>query len=98
RFSRDWSSDVCSSDLTDESGTEGEGSSKAGTAEGEPQQGGTLVYGIDAPPEGLFSSAFYGIATDAEVIDLFDEALISYNENLERSEERRVGEESRCRR
>lgn len=51
--------------------------------EGEPQTGGTLVYGIDAPPEGLFSSAFYGIATDAEVIDLFDEGLISFNENLE---------------
>ena len=54
-----------------------------GTAEGEPQTGGTLVYGIDAPPEGLFSSAFYGIATDAEVIALFDEPLIDYNENLE---------------
>lgn len=52
-------------------------------ADGEPQQGGTLVYGIDAPPEGLFSSAFYGIATDAEVIGLFDESLINYNENLE---------------
>ncbi|MFC4712660.1 oligopeptide ABC transporter substrate-binding protein [Planococcus dechangensis] len=72
-----------SDDTTSESGSEGEGSSEEGAAEGEPQQGGTLVYGLDAPPEGLFSSAFYGIATDAEVIDLFDEALISYNENLE---------------
>lgn len=71
-----------SDDASNESGSEGEGSSE-GTAEGEPQKGGTLVYGLDAPPEGLFSSAFYGIATDAEVIDLFDEALISYNENLE---------------
>ena len=53
------------------------------TADGEPQQGGTLVYGIDAPPEGLFSTAFYGIATDFEVIELFDESLINYNENLE---------------
>ncbi|MGM0897749.1 MAG: oligopeptide ABC transporter substrate-binding protein [Bacillota bacterium] len=71
-----------SDDASSESGTEGEGSSE-GAAEGEPQQGGTLVYGLDAPPEGLFSSAFYGIATDFEVIELFDEALINYNENLE---------------
>ena len=56
---------------------------EAEAADGEPQQGGTLVYGIDAPPEGLFNPAFYGIATDAEVIDLFDESLINYNENLE---------------
>ncbi|MEZ0482409.1 oligopeptide ABC transporter substrate-binding protein [Planococcus sp. SSTMD024] len=68
-------------DASNESGSEGEGSE--GAAEGEPQKGGTLVYGLDAPPEGLFSSAFYGIATDFEVIELFDEALINYNENLE---------------
>lgn len=49
----------------------------------EPAEGGTLVYGLDASPEGLYSSAFYGIATDAEVIALFDEPLIDYNENLE---------------
>ncbi|MFP3322303.1 ABC transporter substrate-binding protein [Planococcus sp. SIMBA_160] len=61
-----------------------ESSSEGGSSsDGEPQEGGTLVYGLDAPPEGLFSSAFYGIATDFEVIELFDEALISYNENLE---------------
>ena len=58
-------------------------SKDSATAEGEPQKGGTMVYGIDAPPEGLFNSAFYGIATDAEVIDLFDEPLINYNEKLE---------------
>lgn len=48
-----------------------------------PVKGGTLVYGIDAVPEGIFSSAFYGIATDKQVLDFFDEALISYDENLE---------------
>jgi len=68
-------------DASSESGSEGEGAE--GAAEGEPQKGGTLVYGLDAPPEGLYSSAFYGIATDFEVIELFDEALINYNENLE---------------
>ncbi len=48
----------------------------------EDKKGGTLVYGIDASPEGLFNASFYGIATDAEVIDLFDEGLIEYDENL----------------
>ncbi|TWT27975.1 oligopeptide ABC transporter substrate-binding protein [Planomicrobium sp. CPCC 101110] len=60
-----------------------ESNTKENAAEGEPQKGGTLVYGIDAPPEGLFNAAFYGIATDAEVIALYDEALIEYNEKLE---------------
>lgn len=60
-----------------------DGTTEDKAADGEPQKGGTLVYGIDAPPEGLYNPAFYNIATDAEVIDLFDESLISYNENLE---------------
>lgn len=46
------------------------------------KKGGTLVYAIDAPPEGLFNWAFYGIATDAEVLGLFDEGLLEYDENL----------------
>src|SRR5690606_10200568 len=60
-----------------------DGTTEDKAADGEPQKGGTLVYGIDAPPEGLYNPAFYNIATDAEVIDLFDESLINYNENLE---------------
>ncbi|MCZ2259088.1 oligopeptide ABC transporter substrate-binding protein [Sporosarcina sp. G11-34] len=48
-----------------------------------PQKGGTLVYGIDAEPEGKYSSAFYQISTDKEVIDFFDEALINFDENLQ---------------
>ncbi|MED4053228.1 ABC transporter substrate-binding protein [Niallia taxi] len=53
-----------------------------GTASGEPQDGGTLVYSLDSSPEGLFSWSFYGNATDAEVISFFDESLIDYDENL----------------
>ncbi|CEG22253.1 Oligopeptide-binding protein AppA precursor [Planococcus massiliensis] len=60
-----------------------DGTTEDKAADGEPQKGGTLVYGIDAPPEGLFSTAFYGIQTDFDVISLFDESLINYNENLE---------------
>ncbi|RNF38472.1 oligopeptide ABC transporter substrate-binding protein [Planococcus salinus] len=71
------------SDTATEEADTDEGTADEKATEGEAQQGGTMVYGIDAPPEGLFSSAFYGIATDGEVIDLFDEPLIDYNENLE---------------
>nr|WP_316046655.1 oligopeptide ABC transporter substrate-binding protein [Planococcus glaciei] len=42
-----------------------------------------MVYGIDTPPEGLFNYAFYGIETDAQILGLFDESLINYNEKLE---------------
>src|SRR6185312_1193131 len=44
-----------------------------------PVKGGTLFYGIDAEPEGQYSSAFYEIATDFEVIEFFDEPIINYD-------------------
>jgi len=51
--------------------------------DGEPEKGGTLVYGTDAVPEGVLSSAFYGIETDAQIIEFFDEPLFNFDENLE---------------
>lgn len=48
----------------------------------EPKKGGTMVFGVDSEPEGLFNWAFYGIVTDADIISLFDEGLIEYDENL----------------
>ncbi|WP_144509501.1 oligopeptide ABC transporter substrate-binding protein [Bacillus sp. FJAT-22090] len=60
---------------------EDKGTETAPPAE-DDKKGGTLVYAIDAPPEGLFNYSFYGIATDAEVISFFDEGLIKYDENL----------------
>ncbi|MGG4468073.1 oligopeptide ABC transporter substrate-binding protein [Paenibacillus alvei] len=56
--------------------------SDGSSSTGEPQDGGTLVYSLDSAPEGLFNWSFYGNATDAEVLDFFDESLISYDENL----------------
>lgn len=53
------------------------------STEGEAQKGGTLVYGIDTEPEGVFSSAFYGIQTDAQILEFIDEPLFNYDENLE---------------
>lgn len=57
-------------------------STNEGNATGEPQDGGTLVYSLDSAPEGLFNWSFYANATDAEVMEFFDESLIDYDENL----------------
>ncbi|TDL35324.1 oligopeptide ABC transporter substrate-binding protein [Jeotgalibacillus sp. S-D1] len=69
---------ACSSD----NGNEGDNEEGSGE-EGEAAKGGTLTYGFETAPEGLFNWAFYGIATDADVLNLFDESLISYDENLQ---------------
>ncbi|GHH98480.1 oligopeptide ABC transporter substrate-binding protein [Neobacillus kokaensis] len=69
---------------SDKAGTkkEDDNKGKSGETAGEPQDGGTLVYALDSAPEGKFNYAFYGTATDAEVIDFFDENLIDYDEHL----------------
>ncbi|WP_213422310.1 oligopeptide ABC transporter substrate-binding protein [Bhargavaea massiliensis] len=73
-----------SDDASDsDSGESKDGEKATEEQAGEPQQGGTLTYALDAVPEGLYNWAFYGIATDAEIIELFDESLIEYDENLE---------------
>ncbi|SIT68861.1 oligopeptide ABC transporter substrate-binding protein [Edaphobacillus lindanitolerans] len=76
---------ACGGDkASDDKSGDSKGDGKATeTEDSGPQQGGTLTYALDAVPEGLFSFAFYGIATDAEIIDFFDEGLIKYDENLE---------------
>lgn len=48
----------------------------------EAKSGGTLVYALDAAPEGIFNINFYGTATDNEVIGFFDDNLIKYDEEL----------------
>ncbi|KZE38355.1 peptide ABC transporter substrate-binding protein [Bhargavaea cecembensis] len=73
-----------SDDASDsDSGDSKDGEKATEEQSGEPQQGGTLTYGLDATPEGLYNWAFYGIATDAEIIEFFDEGLIEYDENLQ---------------
>lgn len=67
-------------DGDDKEAAETEGSD--GGEEAAPQEGGTLVYALDAAPEGLFHWNWYGIQTDAEVLDLFDDNLIEYDEEL----------------
>ncbi|KIL45679.1 oligopeptide ABC transporter substrate-binding protein [Jeotgalibacillus soli] len=73
---------ACSSDSGSDTNDGDADGDQAEAPAGEPAEGGTITYGIEAVPEGLFNWAFYGIATDKEVLDLFDESLITYDENL----------------
>ncbi|WHY87757.1 ABC transporter substrate-binding protein [Neobacillus novalis] len=55
----------------------------SGETADKPQDGGTLVYALDSAPEGKFNFSFYGTATDAEVMDFFDENLIKFDDKLQ---------------
>ena len=68
---------ACSKDNADtDTGTKDEGKTDdtEATDDGEPEKGGTLVYGIDTEPEGKFNFAFYDIATDAQILEFIDES------------------------
>lgn len=47
-----------------------------------PKDGGTLVYAVDSPPDGIFNVNYYKGTVDSEVIDFFDDGLITYDEEL----------------
>ncbi len=66
----------------EKTGSKEENGEKSSESAGQPQDGGTLVYALDSAPEGKFNYSFYGNATDAYVINFFDENLIDYDENL----------------
>lgn len=61
-----------------------ENNGKSGESEtaDKPQDGGTLIYALDSQPKGLFNWTFYEDTVDSEVLDLFDENLIDYDEHL----------------
>src|SRR5690606_40280708 len=84
RFSRDWSSDVCSSDLAaaESSGPSPEGRSLRGPT--------SVPSGADVGPRRLRPSGDGPLLSAAAAVALSDRICI-------RSEERRVGEESRAR-
>lgn len=52
---------------------------------GEVEEGGTLTFGLvsDTPFEGTLNFNFYAGAPDAEVLDWFDESLLSIDENFQ---------------
>ncbi|PPA72340.1 oligopeptide ABC transporter substrate-binding protein [Jeotgalibacillus proteolyticus] len=73
---------ACSGDSASENDNNNENEAPEGE-EGEATSGGTLTYGFETAPEGIFNPNFYGIATDAEILTLTDESLITYDENLQ---------------
>src|SRR5699024_4114500 len=57
-------------------------SNESNQTSSDDKTGGTLVYALDTAPDGIFNVNFYGNATDAEVIEFFDDGLIKYDEEL----------------
>lgn len=49
----------------------------------EPSGEGTLRigYSMDTPFEGTFNWAFYSLGPDADILELFDESVFTFNEN-----------------
>src|SRR5690606_39437858 len=94
RFSRDWSSDVCSSDLIErvrQSWIAGIRQEKARPNAAALRVMPPLLYG-QAHPYGI---PFSGTGNEASIASLSREDLLAYHQ---RSEERRVGKEWRHRR
>ncbi|WP_053361886.1 oligopeptide ABC transporter substrate-binding protein [Bacillus sp. FJAT-27251] len=48
-----------------------------------PQDGGTLTYALDTEFKGLLNWNFYDMDGDDDIIELFDDPLIDYDENLQ---------------
>ncbi|KGX83863.1 oligopeptide ABC transporter substrate-binding protein [Pontibacillus marinus] len=73
---------------SDNGGSDSDDSSDSGSdgsddqASDEPTQGGTLTYAIDSEPEGILNMAFYGTATDAEIMGFMVDGLYTFDENL----------------
>src|SRR5690606_39930343 len=94
RFSRDWSSDVCSSDL----GPRWNGAGVRVIAVVEDTDPPRLVYDPghpDADEDGYVAMPNVNVVT--EMVDMIG-ASRAYEANIARSEERRVGKEGRRRR
>ncbi|MET3698362.1 peptide/nickel transport system substrate-binding protein [Bacillus oleivorans] len=61
--------------------TQGENGDDPAAEEG-PVKGGTLTYAMEGEFEGLLDFAFYGIVSDAEILDFVNEGMYDYDENL----------------
>lgn len=68
---------ACGSKEKSSESTDGKKSASSG-----PQDGGTLVYGVDTAPEGIFNFNFYGNKSDSEVLQFIDDDLLTYDKNM----------------
>lgn len=74
-----------SSDESSEEGTEEESSeegSEEASGDGEPVDGGTLIYAIDSEPSGPLDINFYRSSTEAEINQFVQEGFIEYDEEF----------------
>src|SRR5690606_40566477 len=96
RFSRDWSSDVCSSDLIEVRGDELD----VGAIEALTLQGAFLHHATDAEALAGLDLAFRHLSGRIENVEPFVEGVQEQanrrRRSEQRSEERRVGKERRC--
>ncbi|NYV67753.1 oligopeptide ABC transporter substrate-binding protein [Bacillus sp. Gen3] len=68
---------ACGSKEKSSESTDGKKSASSG-----PKDGGTLVYGVDTAPEGIFNFNFYGNASDSNVLQFIDDDLLTYDKNM----------------
>src|SRR5947209_11167559 len=87
RYWRDWSSDVCSSDLTPQVGCR--------TSKGNPARGGQVVV-VSEKKRHLATETVEAQPPSKKPLE-GENAETMLKEAVERSEERRVGKECRCR-
>src|SRR5690606_40861223 len=90
RFSRDWSSDVCSSDLGERAVIEGVGATGCDLPEGFGQ-GGIAQERADG------KGAAIGVVIEGAGRGILPQGGIAIQQLVQRSEERRVGKECRWR-
>ncbi|MEJ9312333.1 ABC transporter substrate-binding protein [Priestia megaterium] len=64
------------------SNKEGGETKTEGAKTDKPKDGGTITYGIDGAPEGLFEYALYGSAYDSQILEFINEGLFTYDKKL----------------
>jgi len=70
-------------DTTTENETDTETENTEATENTEPKEGGTITLAVDQAPEGVFESAYYRSAIDAEILGFTGGSIYKVNDELE---------------